>query len=57
MPQEVRFIASILVAPPKPALNRGHIDYAMEGTERLCVSNWDIPDARKHEFSGYFWRQ
>lgn len=57
MPQEVRFVETILVAAHKPALNRVHIDCAMEGSERFLVRNWDFPDARQHECWGYCWRQ
>lgn len=57
MPQEVRFVETILVAAHKPALNSVHIDCAMEGSERFLVRNWDFPDARQHECWGYYWRQ
>ncbi|MDD1980447.1 hypothetical protein [Pseudomonas asiatica] len=57
LPQEVRLVESILVAAHKPALNRVHIDCAMEGSEHFLVRNWDFPDALQHECSGYYWRQ
>lgn len=55
--QEVRLVESILIAAHKPALNRCHIDCAMEGAERYLVRNWEFPGALQHECSGYYWRQ
>ena len=57
MPQEIRFVESILIAAHKPALNRVHIDYAKEGSEHFLIRNWEFPDALQHECSGYYWRQ
>ena len=53
----IRHIESILIAAHKPALNRVHIDRAMEGAKRYLVRNWDFLGALQHECSGYYWRQ
>ena len=56
-PQEIRLLESILIAAHKPALNRVHLDCAMDGAERFLIRNWDFPDALQHECSGHYWRQ
>lgn len=55
-PQEICLIESILIAAHKPALNRQHIDRALDGAQRFLIRNWDFMEALQHECSGQYWR-